>query len=59
MPSGSIPASRFESMKSFVTFPSPLSGSIPVKLFSPIKKEVTANIARRPPSGSAPAKWFS
>eukprot|EP00971_Amphidinium_carterae_P137347 2721448-Amphidinium_carterae.1 len=34
----------------------PLSGSIPVKLFSPIEKCITESIARMPPSGSAPAK---
>eukprot|EP00971_Amphidinium_carterae_P014761 291280-Amphidinium_carterae.2 len=37
---------------------SPLSGSIPVKLFVPAEMKVTASIARMPPSGRAPMKRF-
>eukprot|EP00971_Amphidinium_carterae_P029210 574916-Amphidinium_carterae.1 len=45
-------------MRNSVTSPSPLSGSIPMKLFSEIAKKVTASIARMPPSGSNPVKLF-
>eukprot|EP00971_Amphidinium_carterae_P114597 2270490-Amphidinium_carterae.1 len=37
-----------------LTFPNPLAGSIPVKLFVLITKCITASIARMPPSGSVP-----
>eukprot|EP00971_Amphidinium_carterae_P211526 4197122-Amphidinium_carterae.1 len=43
-------------MQKSVTSLSPLSGSIPVKLFSEISKWDTASITRMPPSGSAPEK---
>eukprot|EP00971_Amphidinium_carterae_P008963 176974-Amphidinium_carterae.1 len=57
-PSGSAPAKWFTWMRNSVTTLSPLSGSIPMKLFLPISKEVTDSIARMPPWGSAPANWL-
>eukprot|EP00971_Amphidinium_carterae_P146403 2901814-Amphidinium_carterae.1 len=56
--SGGAPAKRLLKMQKSVTSLSPLSGSLPVKLFFEISKPLTACIARMPPSGSAPAKWL-
>eukprot|EP00971_Amphidinium_carterae_P182901 3629604-Amphidinium_carterae.1 len=55
-PSGSAPAKWLAKMWNSVTTLSPLAGSTPVKLFLAIMNNVTANIARMPPSGSIPAK---
>eukprot|EP00971_Amphidinium_carterae_P261688 5191426-Amphidinium_carterae.1 len=43
-------------MKNSLTSLNLLLGSIPVKLFSEMTNQVTACIARMPPSGNAPAK---